>query len=105
MQPNLCQLVNLIGEMPAYRELQTLLKRTRKVNSRVLVTDSAKPYLIAALYQNLQLPILVITAQPENAKKLYDQISVWCDSVELNLLPEPDTLPYQRTIADFSIEQ
>ncbi len=105
MQPNLCQLLRLLEEMPAYKELLSKLNRPDKEEIRILVLDAAKPYLIAALYQKMQLPMLVVTAQPENAKKLYEQISVWCNSGDINLFPEPDILPYQRTIADFSIEQ
>lgn len=67
--------------------------------------DSAKPYLMAAICRKLQTPVLIITAQPENAKKLYEQISIWSDTRELEIFPEPDIIPYQRTIADFSIEQ
>jgi transcription-repair coupling factor (superfamily II helicase) len=105
MQLNLSPLLSLIEQVPAYRELVAALNKTGKVESGVIITDSAKPYLIASLYEKLQLPLLVVTAQPENAKKLYEQISVWSDSRGLNLFPEPDILPYQRTIADFSIEQ
>jgi len=103
LQINLCNLLHLIEETPAYRELLTKLKCREE--TRILVLDAAKPYLISALYHNLHLPMLVITAQPENAKRLYEQISIWCDTPELNIFPDPDTLAYQQTISDFSIEQ
>jgi transcription-repair coupling factor (superfamily II helicase) len=102
---DLCQLLHLIEDMPAYRELIGKLNKLGKEETQVLVMEGAKPYLIAALYQNLRIPILVLTAQPENAKRLYEQISIWCNSRELDLFPEPDTIPYQRAIADFAIEQ
>ena len=38
-------------------------------------------------------------------KSLYEQISIWSSASDLNIFPEPDTLPYQRIIADFSVEQ
>jgi len=66
--------------------------------------DAAKPYLIAALYQNLKLPMLVVTAQPENSKKLYEQISTWSGSTQIKLFPEPDALPYQRIASDITTE-
>ncbi len=53
----------------------------------------------------MRRPLLIITAQPENAKKLYEQISIWLTDKDLNVFPEPDNLPYQRTITDFTIEQ
>ncbi|MDD4877339.1 MAG: hypothetical protein PHQ86_09520, partial [Dehalococcoidales bacterium] len=73
-------------------------------NPRISVLDAAKPYTIAALYQYLQKPIMVITAQPEKSKKLYEQISMWHNSPEIKLFPEPDILPYQRIAYDSSTE-
>ena len=70
MQLDLTQLLHLIEEMPIYHQLVDELKQP-KGNTRVAVLDAAKPYLIAALYQNLQLPMLVVTVQPENSKKLH----------------------------------
>jgi transcription-repair coupling factor (superfamily II helicase) len=104
VQINLNPLVKLIEEVPAFRELSGRIKN-HQPDSRILVLDAAKPFLIAALCHHLHVPVLVITAQPENAKRLYEQIAIWTDSTELNIFPEPDTLPYQRTIADFAIEQ
>ena len=92
MSLNLTQLLSLIEEMPAYRQLvQELLGQIN--NIKVAVLDAAKPYLIAALYHTQQQPILVVTAQPENSKKLYEQLLTWCNSTRVKLLPEPDTLP------------
>jgi len=91
--------------MPAYQELLGKFKNRNGNTIRAIILDAAKPYLISALYRNLNLPVIVITSQPENAKKLYEQISLWCDSKELNIFSEPDILPYQRTITDFSLEQ
>jgi transcription-repair coupling factor (superfamily II helicase) len=105
VQLDLCQLLHLVEEMPVYRELLLKLKKINQGNNRALILDAAKPYLIASLYQNLSLPMIVITSQPENAKRLYEQISMWCSTENINLFPEPDMLAYERTISDFSIEQ
>jgi len=103
MQLNLTQLLALIKEMPAYRQLVDRLKETND-STRVVVLDAAKPYLIAALYHSLRLPMLVVTAQPENSKQLYEQLLTWCASTPIKLLPEPDVLPYQRIASDTSTE-
>jgi len=89
--------------MPAYHQLVDELKR-QNGNSRVAVLDAAKPYLVAALYQNLKLPMLVVTAQPENSKKLYEQILTWSNFSGVKLFPGPDALPYQRVASDTSTE-
>ncbi len=101
---NLAQLLPLIEKMPACRQLVDKLRKSDG-GTRVAVLDAAKPYLIAALYQKLQLPVLVVTAQPENSKKLHEQLSTWCGSGQVQLFPEPDALPYQRIASDTSTEQ
>ncbi len=100
---NLCQLLPLIEQMPAYQRLVDELKQSKN-STGVAILDAAKSYLIAALYSTLQLPILLVTAQPENAKKLYEQLLTWCASPQLKLFPEPDALPYQRIVSDTSTE-
>lgn len=103
MQLDLAQLLYLIQEMPAYRRLADELQQ-RQVSTKVTVLDAAKPYLIAALYRTLRVPVLVATAQPENSKKLYEQLLTWCASTPVKLLPEPDALPYERIASDASTE-
>jgi len=95
---NLSQLSHLIEEMPDYRRLTDELRQA-KDSTRIAVLDAAKPFFIAALYRSLRLPMLVVTAQPENAKKLYEQLLAWSDS-DIKLFPEPDALPYERVASD-----
>jgi len=68
----------------------------------VVTLDAARPYLVAALYENLKLPMVVVTAQPENARKLHEQLSSWSRSGQVKLFPEPDVLPYERLAPDTS---
>ena len=78
MNLDLTQLLHLIEEMPAYRRLNEALGQGDAVGAVVL--EAAKPYLIAALYRRRRQPMLVVTAQPENCKKLYEQISTWSNT-------------------------
>jgi len=103
MHLNLTQLLHLIEEMPAYRQLVDELQQPNG-NTRAVVLDAAKPYLIAALHHSLRLPMLIVTAQPENCKKLYEQLLTWGDSSQVRLFPEPDALPYERIASDTSTE-
>ena len=96
---NITKLLDLITETAACRALITdIRKKTTCVAANIL--DAAKPYFIAALYRELKRPLLVVTAQPENSKRLYEQVSSWCDSSRIKLFPEADTLHYQRVSAD-----
>ncbi len=102
MPPELSQLLHLIEAMPNYGQLVTAISRPKET-TRVTVLDAAKPYLIAALYRHFQLPMLVVTAQPENGKKLQEQLSIW-SNYPVKLFSEPDALPYERVASDASTE-
>jgi len=92
---NLSILLSLLQEMPAYRQLVGELS-TAKGEHKATILDAAKPYLIAALYEELNLPLMVVTGQPESARKLHEQLRAWCSpSAELHRLPELDFLPYE----------
>jgi len=100
--PGLSKLLKLIEPVPDFRRLLEGLKQRR--DSTVVVLDAARPYLVAALYESLNLPMLVVTAQPENAKKLQEQLLSWCAPGQVRLFPEPDVLPYERLALDTTTE-
>ncbi len=100
--PELSQLLKLIESMPAY---QGLLDSLKQKNSKNIVTlSAARPFLVASLYKNLQIPILLVTAQPEQAKKLQEQLTSWCHNKAVYLFPEQDVLPYERLTPDITTE-
>ena len=91
---NLSRLLSLFQETPAYRQLVGQLS-TARGECKAGILNVARPYLIAALYEELNLPFMVLTAQPEDARRLYEQLRVWCSpSANLLRLPELDYLPY-----------
>ncbi|MFC1949402.1 transcription-repair coupling factor, partial [Chloroflexota bacterium] len=96
-------LLHLIEEMPAYRQLTEELEQGDS-STRAALLDAAKPYFIASLYQRLSIPLLIITAQPERSKKLYEQLLTWCPYMEVLLFPEPESLPYEHVAFDTSTE-
>jgi transcription-repair coupling factor (superfamily II helicase) len=98
---NLTGLLHLIEGMPEYKKLVEELKKQNGSTSAVL-PEAAKPYFIAALYKSSDRPMLVATAQPENCRKLYEQIAAWTNLRGVKLFPEPDALPYEGTAADAS---
>jgi len=70
---NLSCLLSLLKDVPAYRQLVGELA-TVKGEHKAIILDAAKPYLIAALYEELNLPFLMVTGQPETARKLHEQL-------------------------------
>ena len=92
---NIACLLPLLKEMPAYRQLLKQLSSS-KCEHKTVILNAAKPYFIAALYCELGLPLIVIRAQPDNARKLWEQLKVWCPpSVNLQHFTELDLLPYE----------
>ncbi len=93
---NLCCLLGLLKEAPAYKQLVGRLA-TAKAEHKTEVLDAAKPYFTAALYEEFNSPLVVMVAQPEDARKLYEQLQVWCpSSANLHRFPELDFLPYEH---------
>ncbi len=98
---NLSILLSLIEQDPGYRELASKLTKLAASENKLVISDAAKSYLIAALYQNTNLPILVVTSQPENARRLYDELQTWCpSSAWLQFFPETDFLAEEFSSAD-----
>ena len=94
-------LLSLIREVPEFQQLKAGLLEPRKGESRLFVPDAARPYLIAALHQELSLSVLIITAQPENAKRLHSQLQAWCPgSASLHFFPEIDLLTAEYSAVD-----
>ena len=93
---DLNNLLNLISEMPGYRRLLEGIKKQGEMGE-ISLLNAANPYMIAALHKDLKIPLIVITAKADNASRIKDQLAAWCDSdSDIDLFPEPDTLPYQR---------
>jgi len=94
---NLSPLLSLLREMPVYRQLVHELSKAEGEH-KATVIDTAKTCLIAALYEELNLPLMVVTGQPESARRLHEQLRAWCSpSAELHRLPELDFLPYDSS--------
>ena len=90
---DLSRLVSLIENIPSYRRLRDELSGPSHGATKLVAVDAVRPFLIAALHEHLNLPILVVSAQPENARRIYDELQSWCpDSTFLHFFPETDFL-------------
>lgn len=86
-------LLPLLWGVPSYRRLVKDLSGANGEH-RAVVLDAAKPYLIAALHEELDVPVMVVASQPETARRLHEQLLAWCPhSAELHRLSELDFLP------------
>ncbi len=93
---NLRGLLPLIRELPAYRALLEALKHDQATEPLSLLY-AARPYLIAALADDLQRPLVLIMARPEQVNTVIDQLRQWLPRPETVLrFAEPEALPYER---------
>ncbi len=95
VQPvNLSCLLSLLRELPAFRRLSGKLSGAEGQH-RTFIPDVARAYSIAALHCELGVPVMVVTAQPEKARRLHEQLRAWCPpGVSPLRLPELDFMPY-----------
>ena len=56
---------------------------------------SARLPVLAALYSDLQNPILLITDRADHARSLADELAFWLPSTNIQLFPEPTPLFYE----------
>jgi len=99
---NLSSLFPLITEVPGYSRLLQQLSKAEG-ESRLTILNAAKPYLIAALHNELASPVMVITARAEDRQRLYEELQVWCPpSAQVQHFPEPDVLPYEYLASDLT---
>jgi transcription-repair coupling factor (superfamily II helicase) len=67
------------------------------------VSDGAKAAFLAALAKDAREPIVVVTARPQHADALFDELSAWLggdSAARVLLFPERDTLAYERLAPD-----
>ncbi len=94
-------LLSLIRQVSGYQQIRCELLERQGKEVKMVATDAVKPFVIAALHKELDLPILVIVAQPEGAKRLYDELQAWCpSSAWLQFFPETDFLADEYSTSD-----
>ncbi|MCX6012230.1 MAG: transcription-repair coupling factor [Chloroflexi bacterium] len=89
-------LMKLLKTIQAEEKYKNFIKQIDGIDKHINIIDSAKPYLISSLYTEFNNPILLITARQNRARQLYDEISTWVNTGNIQLFPEPDSLPYER---------
>ena len=98
---NITALLKLSAEMPQCRRM---LDRLKSGSDDVSVINAARSFVIASIYKETGMPVLVVGARPETAAALQEQLSAWLEE-EVSLLPEPSALPYQRILSDDAAAQ
>ncbi|RME81163.1 MAG: transcription-repair coupling factor [Caldilineae bacterium] len=97
-QLKLTGLTSLLRDHPVFGELCALLRRGERPKHPLGIVAAARSYVAAALAEELQVPIVVLTARPETARLLVEQLRVWLgeENGRVQYLAEPEALPFER---------
>ena len=101
---NLSGLLPFVRQAPAYQRLARALEEGRlgdlfpegDPSQGLGVITPARPYLAAALHQQANLPLIVLTTRAERVSQWTEQLRVWTGANRIYAFPEPDALPYER---------
>lgn len=96
----LSALLPLLTESERFQEL---IERLQGPVSRetLIAPDAPTPYVVGALWRSFGAPIVVVTPQPEAARRLTDQLFTWLgDDAPIHQFAENETLPYERLTPD-----
>ena len=93
-------LFELLHSQTAYKELVQSLGSGAMIRA-VQAPEAARPFLLAALWDWLGVPVLVIVPRPEDARRFHDSLlSYLGEEAPVCLFPESDVLPFERLVAD-----
>ena len=97
-------LLALALQLPACRDAVDALAHPSAA-PRLDVPDAARPYVIAAIAAGAGRPALVVTARPEDAQRLVEEIDLFLDdgagtSRSVLLYPASELLPFERQAGD-----
>ncbi|MEN4011109.1 MAG: transcription-repair coupling factor [Bellilinea sp.] len=88
----------MLDEIRALRAYQNLLAKIpgdEPIDGLGLMRSARLP-LLAALWQDLNLPILWITDRTDRALAMLDELSFWMERRHIRIFPEPNPLFYEQ---------
>ena len=96
----LSALLPLLSESERFQELMDRLREP--VSHEALIAPEAPtPYVVGALWRAFGAPVVVVTPQPEAARRLADQLFTWLgEDAPVYQFAENETLPYERLSPD-----
>src|SRR5438132_1490217 len=94
--------MHLEGLLPLTRQLpsyQALLDRLRSggITPDQHLLRAARSFVSAALAQDLDRPVLIVTARVERAYNIAEQLPVWLPNKRILRFAEPSALFYERS--------
>ena len=96
---SLTGLFAIVHRSQGYREVRDALLQGRAAS--LPLPEAAKPYVLGALWRDLDQPLLVMCPRPDDARRLHEQLLCYCgDNAPVYHFAEVEVLPYERLVLD-----
>ncbi|MFN8421222.1 MAG: transcription-repair coupling factor [Anaerolineae bacterium] len=96
MQLQLHGLLSLLSESSSFAGLVNAITSSKPTPDQHLLR-SARPFVVAALAQQLKRPVLVVTGSVERAYNITEQLPAWLPDTPVLRFAEPSALFYERS--------
>ena len=102
-------ILDLLGESAAFQSTVRAMRDADGTPMPLSLTapDAARGFLLAGLCRGLRRPMLVVTAKPEDADRLSDELATVLgedrDAPAVLRMPESEALPYERLAEDEAV--
>src|SRR6266508_3244918 len=97
-------LLDKIRSLPHYQQLLKDVQESGKPIPGLALPRAARLPVLAALHQDLNRPILLITDRADHALALYDELSFWIQSQRYHFA-EPNPLFYEQAAWSVTIRR
>jgi transcription-repair coupling factor (superfamily II helicase) len=88
-------LIDTLLSLKSYQEVREAIQAGESIAGLGLLRSARLPFL-AALYQDLHVPILFLTDRMDHALTILDEIPFWGKDISFQLYPEPNPLFYEQ---------
>ena len=102
-------ILDLLGESAAFQSTVGAMRDADGTPMPLSLTapDAARGFLLAGLCRGLRRPMLVVTAKPEDADRISDELATVLgedrDAPAVLRMPESEALPYERLAEDEAV--
>lgn len=91
----------LLAQRPEYRRLIEQLRHAERLPALTGITESARPYVVAAFSTTLKQPVVLVVSDEEQASQVVETLKLFLpDPNDVCFLPDRDALPYEWLISD-----
>src|SRR6202051_1220347 len=99
-------LLALLTQRPEFRRLAQQIHKAEGLPALTVITETSRPFVVAALSVALKEPLLLVVADEAQALQVVDTLKAMAQSADdIVFMPDRDALPYERLISDHETTQ